>query len=315
MRRCSVGVTLLEMLVVISIIGMLMSLLLPAVQSARERGRHTECQNHLKQQGIALLNHESAFGCFPSNGWGFRWVGDPDRGTGPAQPGGWIFNILPYIERNDLHRLGAGEPDDQKKASLAKLLQQPLSLFNCPSRRDLSLGIQFWQPYNTDSIAQVAKSDYAINGGDVFLDVGMGPLTLAQGDDPNYQWPKANFTGICFLRSNIKAAQIRDGLSHTYLGGEKNVYRGGAGLNNGDDQSMYTGDDFDVARWTPPGWTPLNDSSGAFNYGRFGSAHPMGCNFVFCDGSVRVIQYGIDPEVHRRLGNRQDEEIIDDGKL
>lgn len=311
------GVTLMEILVVMSIIGMLTALLLPAVQASRESGRRMQCQDHLRQQGLALLNHESAFGRLPSNGWGYRWVGDPDRGTGRPQPGGWIYAVLPYIERGDLRRLGAGQSQNDKEKSLALLTSYPLSLFNCPSRRPLTLGPQPWQPFNTASIAASAKTDYAVNGGDVFMEVGRGPATLAQGDDPNYQWPKPKtpFTGVCFLRSEITFAHIKDGKAHTYLAGEKNVPGHTSTPDHGDDQSMYSGDDLDIARWTPLGWTPLNDTAGKSYYGRFGSPHPHGCNFVFCDGSVRTINYSIDPEVHRRLGNRQDGEVIDDGWL
>jgi prepilin-type N-terminal cleavage/methylation domain-containing protein/prepilin-type processing-associated H-X9-DG protein len=311
------GVTLMEMLVVISIIGMLMALLLPAVQASRESGRRILCQDHLRQQALALLNHESASRRLPSNGWGYRWVGDPDRGTGRAQPGGWIYAVLPYIERGDLRRLGAGQSQSDKEKSLALLTSYPLSLFNCPSRRSLALGSQPWQPFNTAPTSASAKTDYAVNGGDVFLEVGRGPSTLAQGDDPNYQWPKpeSELTGICFLRSEITFAHIKDGKAHTYLAGEKNVPAAAAGGDKGDDQSMYSGDDLDIARWITLGWLPLNDTLGDHYFARFGSPHPAGCNFTFCDGSVRTISYSIDAEVHRRLGNRQDGEVIDDGSL
>ncbi|HEX7379766.1 MAG TPA: DUF1559 domain-containing protein [Pirellulales bacterium] len=306
-----------EVLVVLSIIGMLMSLLLPAVQASRESARRIQCQDHLRQQGLALFNHESAMGRLPSDGWGYLWVGDPDRGTGPRQPGGWIYATLPYIERGDLRRLGAGQSKDDKKKSLAALSTYALSLFNCPSRRGLGLFPQPWQPFNTAPTYAVAKTDYAINGGDVFLDVGEGPRTLDQGDDPNYQWPKpsSEFTGVCFLRSEITFAHIKDGKDHTYLVGEKNLRDYTSGADIGDDQSLYSGDDFDIARWTSLGWTPLNDTGGDYDFARFGSPHPAGCNFLFCDGSVRTISYEIDPEIHRRLGNRQDGEVIDDGRL
>ncbi len=311
------GVTLMEILVVISIIGMLMALLLPAVQVARESGRRMQCQDHLRQQGLALLNHESAHGRLPSNGWGYRWVGDPDRGTGAGQPGSWIYSILPYLERADLRRLGTGLPAAKKRQALAQLQQYPLTMFNCPSRRPLTLWPQLWWPFNTDQVVASAKSDYAVNGGDVYLDVGEGPRTLAQGDDAHYQWPKADFTGVSYLRSQVTMAHIRDGKSQTYLAGEKNLPGTlfEVGADRGDDQSMYSGDDFDTARWTPLGWTPLTDWHADMGFGRFGGPHPSGCNFVFCDGSVRAIGYAIDAEIHRRLGNRQDQEVIDDALL
>jgi hypothetical protein len=80
--------------------------LLPAVQKARESGKRLECANHLKQIGIALHHHHDSFVFFPSDGWGWYWCGDPDRGTNHSQPGGWIYNSLAYVEQNNLRQLG-----------------------------------------------------------------------------------------------------------------------------------------------------------------------------------------------------------------
>ncbi len=85
------GLTLIEVLVTISIIGLLMAILLPAIQAARESGRRTQCQCNVRQVGMAILAHESAQGRFPTGGWGGQWVGQPGRGTGRNQPGGWIY--------------------------------------------------------------------------------------------------------------------------------------------------------------------------------------------------------------------------------
>ena len=100
------GFTLVELLVVITIIGILVGMLLPAVNSARESGRNLQCKNNLTQLGKACLAHEEAQGIFPTGGWGWFWVGDPDCGYGDQQPGGWIYNILPHTEMNNLHDLG-----------------------------------------------------------------------------------------------------------------------------------------------------------------------------------------------------------------
>jgi prepilin-type N-terminal cleavage/methylation domain-containing protein len=307
--------TLIEMLVVISIIGMLMALLLPAVQAAREAGRRNTCKNNLREIGVALLNHESAHGHFPSGGWGYQWYGDPDRGSGLPQPGGWPFSILAYLERKDLATYGAGQTGQDKLMALAQTNATPLEVYYCPSRRAAGtypFDMQ-WPPRNTAPMSVAAKCDYAINGGDVQLSSGSGPNSYAQGDDPKYNWPDSSKgNGVCYFHAVVSPAQIKDGLSLTYLVGEKNVFTGGLDL--GDDQSPFVGYDLDNTRWTRLGWTPLPDDN-APNYERFGGPHPGVCEFVFCDGSVRDISYSIDAEVHRRLGNRQDGEIIDEALL
>jgi prepilin-type N-terminal cleavage/methylation domain-containing protein len=128
--------TLVELLVVIAIIGVLVAMLLPAVQSAREAARRIQCSNHLKQIGLGCMNYESTHGHFPSGGWNFNWTADPDRGNSVNQPGSWIYNILDYIEMSNLRNLGAGVTDrNAKKAASIKLHQTPVPTFQCPSRR------------------------------------------------------------------------------------------------------------------------------------------------------------------------------------
>ncbi len=134
----STAFTLVELLVVITIIGILIALLLPAVQAAREAARQVQCKNSLKQLALGCLNHENAVGRFPTDGWGCGWTGDADRGNDWRQPGGWWYNILPYIEQPALHDLGLGAGDWNSPAKMAANAQRystPLGTFYCPTRR------------------------------------------------------------------------------------------------------------------------------------------------------------------------------------
>jgi len=136
------GFTLIELLVVIAIIGILVSLLLPAVQTTREAARRTECMNNLKQLGMACLEHAEVRGYLPTGGWAWGWAGEPDRGFSKKQPGGWHYNILPFLELQDLHDRGSGG----KNQTLGGVrVQSPVVLFHCPSRRDL-IGERYLNP-------------------------------------------------------------------------------------------------------------------------------------------------------------------------
>ncbi|MCR4413499.1 MAG: DUF1559 domain-containing protein [Thermoguttaceae bacterium] len=300
--------TLVELLVVMTIIAVLMGLLLPAVQSARESGRRTQCQNNVRQFGLAMQSHLAAYSCFPSNGWGYTWIGCPDRGTGKNQPGGWIYNVLPYLEAQDLRDRGREESPAAQRLTLAAVAATPLVVLRCPTRAGPVVGPAQPRvvPRNAEWSPLVAKTDYAVNEGDFITDTREGPTTLEEGDSGKYPWRDTKqATGICFQRSEVVPAMIRDGLSNTYLVGEKHVSREAYDTfdDPGYDQSAYSGVDLDLNRWVID--PPLADGPSP-EPRRFGSAHAGGCYFGFCDGSVRLIRYDIDRETHRRLGNRKD---------
>ncbi|HMP06498.1 MAG TPA: DUF1559 domain-containing protein, partial [Lacipirellulaceae bacterium] len=130
--------TLVELLVVIAIIGVLVALLLPAIQAAREAARRSHCANNVKQLATAFLTHEAAHRHYPTGGWGYRWFGEPDGGYGKRQPGGWGYNILEFIEQPALRRLGQGVTDINARQPLLRQVAETLpAVFNCPSKRPL----------------------------------------------------------------------------------------------------------------------------------------------------------------------------------
>src|SRR5580704_2621702 len=136
-RRTFSGFTLVELLVVITIIGILVSLLLPAVQSAREQARLTQCKNNIKQLAMGCQTHVSTYQYFPGGGWGWGWIGDPTHGSGNTQPGGWIYNILPYIDQQNVHDLQLGQTGAGLAAAAGRMLSTPLAVLSCADRRTL----------------------------------------------------------------------------------------------------------------------------------------------------------------------------------
>jgi prepilin-type N-terminal cleavage/methylation domain-containing protein len=335
------GFTLVELLVVITIIGILIMMLLPAVNSAREQGRFMDCKNNMKQLGTAALAHEQAQEIFPTGGWGWFWEGDPDCGFGKQQPGGWIYNILPHTDRSAMHDLGRGGSATaigaggvNKVQAIIQMIQTPWSLIMCPTRRRASLypypPSQARLAYNQGGIPtqpiNVARTDYAVNVGDFpFSEYGGGPNSASQTDQNSYfgghtggkpqfagqsspDMPLTRCRGISFEQSTIRKDDVRDGLSQTLLIGEKylaaNAY--GNGTTSADNETAYVGMDNDIGRTTccPPKQDRWGD--GTNGPWAFGSAHPNACNFVLCDGAVISINYAVDAENFRRLGTRDE---------
>jgi prepilin-type N-terminal cleavage/methylation domain-containing protein/prepilin-type processing-associated H-X9-DG protein len=312
--------TLVELLVVITIIGVLIALLLPAVQSARESARMIQCGNNIKQIGLGCLNHESMQGIFPAGGWGWLSLGDPQYGCRWLQPGGWVFNVLPYVEQGSVHDLQLGKTGAAKTAAAEQMKLTWPGLFKCPSQ--IRPPRNPADPYSNN----YAKTDYAGNGGEMFAAYWLGnpnptyATLLTSGKTYFGIWMKAS-NGVFYNASETSFSDIPDGGSNTYLAGEKYVFPENTATDWGESWNMYIGYDDDICRWTGT----VNDVATSYFVPReeiygyyslhwyiFGSAHSTGCNFVMCDGSVHFISYSIDAEVHRRLGNRMDGLQVDE---
>ena len=312
--RSRSGFTLVELLVVIAIIGILIAMLLPAVQAAREAARRMQCANQLKQLGLGVLQHEGVQGHYPTGGWGHKWIGDPDRGFQKSQPGGWMYNILPFIEQEGLRAMGAGLPytggmgSTGKRELLKQLAEVPVATFYCPSRRSAkSYPVPSGETSINVAITSACKTDYAANSGDVVPGLWEGPASYSAGDDPaTWTSKEVDSTGICHLRSMVRVSDVTDGTSHTYMLGEKYVTPDNyeTGNDSGDDRSAFHGADYDMLRWTATNALP--DTPGYSNLDVFGSSHPGGWNAAFCDGSVHHLSYELDSTVHRYNGNRAD---------
>ena len=321
--------TLIELLVVIAIIGILIALLLPAVQAARDQARILTCQNQLKQIGLAASTHIEAHGFFPTGGWGVGWAGEPDRGFNHRQPGGGLYNMLPYLELEEIHQLGSGQTGYKKKQLLTKAASTPIALYHCPSRRPAIICPHMgWLGGNNTNFPEIraiyetgyylAVCDYAINGGTVigpnFGQAGClwygggGVRTYVTGDAKN--WSGCDGGGISHAGSEVRVAEVSDGLGHVYLAAEKYVQADEyyAPRWCGDLHGWNTGYGYDTYRWTV--YAPLQDTPGLRSRERFGSAHASGFNAVLCDGSVHMIRYTIDKKIHRALGGRNDDKDL-----
>lgn len=324
------GFTLVELLVVIAIIGMLVGLLLPAVQQAREAARVMQCSNNLKNLGLASLNHESTTKKLPSAGWGWSFAGDADWGLGKTQPGGWTFSLLPFMEQNALFTYAADgskdTPNAEYKKKASEMLQIPLPIYHCPSRRtpktypaaNDSLQNADSSALKSSGTCMMAKTDYAANHGGSVADPASArfyPASYAEANKSGYVWPKQTANGVIFSCSEVDFGSIRDGSSNTYLIGEKYLQPEHYETADcaSDDNGLYVGTDRDTCRVTykSSGSMPAQDRSGynadSFN---FGSPHAGACGMVMCDGAVKRISYSIDMDTHYYLGVRNDAQAV-----
>lgn len=324
-RRPQTAISLVELLIVVAIISLLLQMTLPAIEMSRESARQLSCENNVRQLAVAAQLHLSTHSHFPTGGWTCRWVGDPNRGFGSAQPGGWCYNLLPFLEYQDLHDMGKAVGEPERRAAGRQMFATPVPVYVCPSRR-LARAWPYSLPmHNIYRPKAAGRSDYAANiGDDEPSDQRKpGPKTYAEADkwvegtDPHTQWVATHHNGIISQRSTVKPREISDGLSKTYLFGEKFLSQKDyhTGKSFGDDQGLCVGFDRDVVRTTnrlhPPmkdssvdsEWLETGDSEQVLDW-NFGSSHPNTFNMSRCDGSVDRISYDIDMEVFSTQGSR-----------
>jgi prepilin-type N-terminal cleavage/methylation domain-containing protein len=340
--------TLVELLVVIAIIGVLIALLLPAVQSAREAGRRTQCVNNLKQIGQAFHNYVATKNFLPTGGM-CSWAGQGNNHnfcglTGDSSPWyvpgrlpdaqnlpvGWAFQILPFIEEGNVQF----EPDWEK------VKQMTFPFYFCPSRRgptqckkDTAPGFMYGlmdyaaaTPSKTSDDFAAAYEFWVGSGGPGGVD--------PPGSGPDFvRVTNRMFLGMVIRTqacSQIGFNDVKDGLSKTLLVSEKFLpldsydgegpyFDGQLRTFEGDDRGWSDGWDFDIIRSTgvPPSKdyakpaADYNTSQMAKECIMFGSAHSAGIQAVFGDGSVHTISYDIDRDVFNKLGNRVDGQSFD----
>lgn len=291
--RPRVGFTLVELLVVIAIIGVLIALLLPAVQQAREAARRTQCLNNLKQVGLSLHNFHDTYGEFPPSRVAYGYLG-------------WSAMLLPFMEQNNLYDSltlttnYAGQP--------AAAQQTGIPGYVCPSRHsvgDLTTTLEAINGTNTND--KGAVWDYASCDGDSGDDsrlrrvTSTGMLIVAQGSASNY-------------KSLTNMAAVTDGLTNTIAIGEKHIRQTNLlSETAGGDGPVLSGWAYTTMRAAGPGY-PLakgpHDTVSGVEKLVFGSFHPGVTNFVLGDASVRSIANTIDTTNLGYLANRKDGEVI-----
>jgi type II secretory pathway pseudopilin PulG len=290
-----------ELLVVITIIGILIALLLPAVQAAREAARRLQCSNNLKQVSLALHNYHAAHRALPPGGMDDNQLS-------------YVVMLLPYIEQRALYErfnFGAGEyrypPNGKIENSLVRL-----SLLLCPScpeeRSNLSAGGTNF----SERVPNTADGEdpYTTHYVGVMGPIGTNPVTggeyLNEGDTSN-QFGAHATGGVLYKNSSVRFADIIDGSSNTYALGEISwsgyakfrTWIRGSTLN-----STAMGSAKNVT-------DPINAGApyGYFNDGAFGSNHPTGTHFGLCDGSVTFISENIDHSVFLSAASRAGGEV------
>jgi prepilin-type N-terminal cleavage/methylation domain-containing protein len=270
MRKQNHGFTLVELLVVIAIIGILVALLLPAVQAAREAARRMSCSNNLKQLGLAVHIYHDSHSAFPSAGDnGPSNCCSPDIGR--IDRYNWTYHILPFIEQNAVYELGL--------PNRSQLDKTPVAAFYCPTRRRIAV------------YRGRAKSDYAgsrgIRNNGVFTQTRTGWIRFASLVD-------GTSNVLMFGEARIHRKYM-DAAQANYWGDNESCYLSG------------WADDVVRATIKVPARDLIDPAiSGALTHHQFGSSHPGGIMATLGDGSTRFISFTIDLQTFRNLGIRDD---------
>jgi len=299
--RSGGGFTLVELLVVIAIIGLLVALLLPAVQSAREAARMLQCSNHLKQFGLAIQTYHTARQAFP-----------PSRVS--CHHGTWVTDLWPYFEEGTL--TSSWDPKLSFFRQPEANMKTALPMYFCPSRRAPMLSV------SGDSRGRVPHRpapccDYAcvLGNGDAHdwpYPQANGPIVHdATPDLPNSNCIRSNEEDWEFSTNRlfVSATSITDGLSNTIFVGEKHVRPSEFGKGSGGDSSVYNPDTASiVGRWAGSGSSiarfPRDSQNG------FGSYHVGVCQFVYGDGHARPLDVTISSKVLAFLSVRDDGGVV-----
>lgn len=322
------GFTLVELLVVISIIAILIALLLPAVQASRESARATQCRNNLKQIGLATINFHDVNKAFPPARLAKRDAYDELSECVTSQPS-WFVRIMPHLEQSGSYdQWQLWRPFESHPENIKSMV---ISTYVCPTRRtaDQAVGkeslVENRLPCGCGGTGALvpggALGDYAGSHGDLTGGILGLPTDFPKGGNgtgiliSSRGYCDENFEPRDWV-DKVRIRDINDGLSNTFLAGEKQVPKGQFGLPPMDGP-IYSGQEMSaVARVGGPGAPivrdPRQETTLTFQWG---SDHPQSCHFVFGDGSVRSINVTINTEVLGHLGHRADGELIDATEL